>query len=113
VYHINAVDTVTQWQVVDAHPDNVENLKPVLEAILHQFPFLILVFMSTTVRSTSTTHRRNDGSDDGGVHEKPGLPEPGQRTGGREERAIIRKLMGYGHIPSEHAETLQKFYRRS
>ena len=24
--------------------------------------------------------------------------------------AIIRKLMGYGHIPSEHAETLQKFY---
>jgi hypothetical protein len=24
--------------------------------------------------------------------------------------AIIRKLIGYGHIPAEHAETLHKFY---
>ena len=24
--------------------------------------------------------------------------------------AVIRKLIGYGHIPSEHAEAMQKFY---
>jgi hypothetical protein len=24
--------------------------------------------------------------------------------------AVIRKLIGYGHIPAEHAEALQKFY---
>ena len=24
--------------------------------------------------------------------------------------AVIRKLIGYGHIPGEHAEALQKFY---
>src|SRR5271165_2459676 len=45
VYHINAVDTVTQWQAVGCAPRiNVENLKPVLEAMMHQFPFLILGF---------------------------------------------------------------------
>ena len=39
------------------------------------------------------------------------LPESGQcvwwkaRTG-----AVIRKLIGYGHIPSQHAEAVQKFY---
>jgi hypothetical protein len=44
-YHINAVDTVTQWQVVGCAPRiNVENLQPVLEAILHRFPFPILGF---------------------------------------------------------------------
>ena len=24
--------------------------------------------------------------------------------------AVIRKLIGYGHIPSQHAEAVQKFY---
>src|SRR5580658_9498419 len=44
-YHINTVDTVTQWQVVGCTGRiNAENLKPVLEAMLHQFPFPILGF---------------------------------------------------------------------
>jgi len=43
VYHINAVDTVTQWQVVGCASKISEAfLMPVLEAILHQFPFVIL-----------------------------------------------------------------------
>ena len=45
VYHINAVDTVTQWQVVGCAETISEwHLIPVLEAILHQFPFRILGF---------------------------------------------------------------------
>jgi hypothetical protein len=40
VYHINAVDEVTQWQVVGATAQIGEPwLLPVLEAILPQFSF--------------------------------------------------------------------------
>src|SRR6202049_2448940 len=43
LYHINAVDTVTQWQVVGCVETISErHLIPVLEAMLHQFPFRIL-----------------------------------------------------------------------
>src|SRR4051812_43495815 len=43
VYHINAVDAVTQWQVVGCVERISERfVVPVLEAILHQFPFRIL-----------------------------------------------------------------------
>src|ERR1039458_8905443 len=45
VYHINAVDTVTQWQIVGCTSRISEQfLIPVLEAILHQFPFQIMGF---------------------------------------------------------------------
>ena len=47
LYHINAVDTVTQWQVVGCCQTISEaHLLPVLEAILHQFPFRIRGFHS-------------------------------------------------------------------
>ena len=47
VYHINAVDTVTQWQVVGCVGwISEEHMQPVMEAILHQFPFRILGFHS-------------------------------------------------------------------
>lgn len=47
VYHINAVDTVTQWQVVGCSSKISEQfLVPVLEAMRHQFPFRILGFHS-------------------------------------------------------------------
>ena len=47
LYHINAVDTVTQWQVVGCCETISEaHLLPVLEAILHQFPFRIQGFHS-------------------------------------------------------------------
>ena len=59
VYHINAVDAVTQWQVVGcASKISEAYLMPVLEAILHQFPFVIAGFTPTTVRSTSTIEWR-------------------------------------------------------
>ena len=47
VYHINAVDEVTQWQVVGATPQISEAcLIPVLEAMLEQFPFRLRGFHS-------------------------------------------------------------------
>jgi len=47
VYHINAVDEVTQWQVVGAVSQISEAaLEPVLESMLDEFPFLIRGFHS-------------------------------------------------------------------
>ena len=43
VYHINAVDEVTQWQVVGCTPAISEAwLAPLLTSMLKQFPFVIL-----------------------------------------------------------------------
>ncbi len=47
IYHINAVDTVTQWQNVGCcETISKAHFIPVLEAILHQFPYRILGFHS-------------------------------------------------------------------
>src|SRR6266700_3621017 len=112
VYHINAVDTVTQWQVVGcASKISEAYLLPVLQAILHQFPFQIVGFHADNgseyinhtvagllekLRIEFTKSRANRSQDNALVEGKNG--------------AVIRKHMGYGHIASEHAELLQKFY---
>jgi hypothetical protein len=113
VYHINAVDTVTQWQVVGcAETISEQHLIPVLEAILHQFPFRILGFHSdngseflnhTVVKLLNkllveefTKSRAYRSTDNALVEGKNG--------------AVVRKQMGYGPIAGEHAEALQRFY---
>jgi hypothetical protein len=112
VYHINAVDAVTQWEIVGCTPRiSEQHLLPVLEAILHQFPFCILGFQayngSEFVNHTVakrlhkllvefTRSRPNRSSDNALVEGKNG--------------AIIRKHIGYGHIASQHADQIQRFY---
>jgi hypothetical protein len=55
LYHINAVDEVTQWQVVGAAAQIAEAfLIPVLEAMLEQFPFRIRGFHSDNVLNART-----------------------------------------------------------
>lgn len=112
VYHINAVDTVTQWQVVGCAEKISEHfLIPILEAILHQFPFCILglhsdngsEFINYTVarllekmRAEFTKSRPNRCQDNGLVEGKNG--------------AVIRKHIGYGHIPGIFADKVHQFY---
>lgn len=112
VYHINAVDAVTQWQVVGCvERINEHFLVPALEAMLHQFPFRILGFHSDngseyvnyevakllkTLLIEFTKSRANRTQDNALVEGKNG--------------AIIRKHIGYGHIPAEHAAGVHKFY---
>jgi transposase InsO family protein len=112
VYHVNAVDAVTQWQVVGCVGRISEQfLLPVLEAILHQFPFRIIGFhsdngseyvnyeVSRLLKSLLiefTKSRANRTQDNALVEGKNG--------------AIIRKHMGYGYIAAEHAEAVQKFH---
>jgi transposase InsO family protein len=112
VYHINSVDAVSQWEVLGCAPRiSEQHLLPVLEAMLHQFPFRILGFhadngseyVNRTVAKLLnkllvdfTRSRPNRSSDNALVEGKNG--------------AIIRKHMGYGHIAAEHAEHIQRFY---
>jgi len=112
VYHINAVDEVTQWQVVGATTQISETfLLPVLGSMLEQFPFEIRGFHSDNgsefinhtvarllekLRIEQTRSRPRRSNDNGLAEAKNG--------------AVIRKHMGYGHIASAHAETINAFY---
>jgi hypothetical protein len=84
---------------------------PVLEAVLHQFPFRILGFhadngseyinhrvagMLNKLLAEITQSRSYKSQDNALVEGKNG--------------AVIRKHIGWGHIRAEHAETVQKFY---
>jgi len=113
LYHINAVDEVTQWQVVGATPYISEAwLLPVLEAMLEQFPFRIRGFHSDNgsefINSTvsqllnkllveQTKSRPRHSNDNGLAETKNGW--------------VIRKHIGWGHIASRHAEAFDQFYR--
>jgi len=113
LYHINAVDEVTQWEIVAATPQISELwLLPVLEAVLQQFPFQIRGFHSdngsefinyTVARLLDkllieqTRSRPHRSGDNGLVESKNG--------------AIIRKHIGYGYIDAQHAEAMDRFHR--
>jgi transposase InsO family protein len=112
IYHINAVDEVTQWQVVGCTPAISEAwLEPLLESMLAQFPFVIRGFHSDNgsefinhtvanllgkllIEQTKSRPRRSN--DNGLVEAKNG--------------AVIRKHMGYGHVAAPHAKRVNQFY---
>ena len=112
VYHINAVDEVTQWEVVGAVAQISEAwLIPVLERMLAQFPFRILGFhtdngsefinhrvaaLLNKLLAEQTKSRPRHSNDNGLVETKNG--------------AVVRKHMGYGHIESKHADEINEFY---
>ena len=105
LYHINAVDCVTQWQVVATVQTISEaHLLPVIRQMLEQFPFAILGFhadngseyvnhrvaaMLNKLRIEFTRSRPRRSNDNGLAETKNG--------------AVVRKLFGYEHIPQRHA----------
>jgi transposase InsO family protein len=112
IYHINAVDEVTQWEVVLATPRISEAyLLPLLTSILQQFPFVILNFHSDNgsefinkvvaellekLLIEQTKSRPRKSGDNGLVETK--------------NAAIVRKHIGWGHISPAHAAPLNQFY---
>jgi hypothetical protein len=105
LYHINAVDCVTQWQVVAT----VQNI---IEQMLEQFPFEILGFHADNgseyvnhkvaellekLRVEFTRSRPRHSNDNGLVETKNG--------------SVVRKLFGYAHIPQHHAAHFSTFCR--
>jgi len=112
IYHINAVDEVTQWEVVLATPRISEAwLEPLLKSMLEQFPFTILNFHSDNgsefINKTvsrllgkllieQTKSRPRKSGDNGLVETK--------------NAAIVRKHIGWGHIAPAHAAPINQFY---
>lgn len=114
VYHINAVDEVTQWQVVGAAAQISEAwLIPVLEAMLRQFPFRIAGFHSDN-GSEFINHRVAKLLNKLLVKQTKSRPQHSNDNGLVEAKngAVIRKHMGYEHIESQHAEVIEVFYER-
>jgi transposase InsO family protein len=112
LYHINAVDEVTQWEVIVATPYISESyLLPVLEALLRQFPFRIRGFHSDNgsefinrvvaellkkLLIEQTKSRARHSGDNGLVETK--------------NAAVVRKHMGFGYIAPGHADRVNRFY---
>jgi len=113
VYHINAVDEVTQFEVVGSVEGISERfLIPLLEHLLDQFPFVIQGFHSDNgseyVNSRVATllnkllieftrSRPRHCNDNALVEAKNG--------------AIVRKQFGYIHIPQKYASKINRFCR--
>ena len=113
LYHINAVDCVTQWQVVATVQTISEaHLLPVIEQMLEQFPFEILGFHADNgseyvnckvakllekLRVEFTRSRPRHSNDNGLAETKNG--------------AVVRKIFGYAHIPQRHAVRFNTFCR--
>jgi hypothetical protein len=114
VYHINAVDEVTQFEVVFSVEKISETcLIPALEVLLKTFPFTIINFHSDNgseyinkfvVKLLKKLHvelqtksRSRHSNDNALVESKNG--------------AIVRKQLGYVHIPQKWAPLINEFNR--
>lgn len=113
VYHINAVDQVTQWEVVAAVPQISEAfLLPVLEGMLEQFPFRISGFHSDN-GSEYINHRVAGLLKKLLIEQTKSRPRHSNDNGLAECKngAVIRKHIGWGHISGDAAEALNRYYR--
>ncbi len=113
LYHVNAVDCLTQWQVVASLQTISEaHLLSVIEEMLAQFPFKILGFhadngseyvnhkvarMLDKLRIEFTRSRPRHSNDNGLAETKNG--------------AVVRKEFGYEHIHRRHAKRFDTYCR--
>jgi transposase InsO family protein len=112
VYHINAVDEVTQWEVVAAVEQISEAfLLPVLAAILAQFPFRIRGFHSDN-GSEFINHMVAKLLNKLLIEQTKSRPRHSNDNGLAESKngAVVRKHMGYTYIASAHAAAIADFY---
>jgi len=114
VYHINAVDEVTQWEVVvTVERISEQFMLPALRSLLQQFPFLIKGFHADNgseyinrhvakllnelmIRLTKSRPRH---SNDNALAES-------------KNNSVVRKTFGYVHIPQQHAPLMDVFNRK-
>jgi len=113
VYHITCVDSTSQWQV-EACVQGISEafLLPVLELVIAQFPFVIEGFHSDNgseyinhkvakllekLRIEQTKSRSRQSNDNALAESK--------------NASVVRKHMGYAHIPKKHAQPINTFYQ--
>ena len=115
VYHINAVDEVTQFEVVCTVEKISElYLMPAIEQLLDCFPFVIKGFHSdngseyinykvakllSKLLIEFTKSRSRQSNDNAQVESKNG--------------SVIRKLFGYAHIPQRWASLINEFNHKT
>ena len=115
VYHITCVDAVSQWQV-EACVQGISEafLLPVLAYILSQFPFVIKGFHSDNGSeyinkkvavllnklNIEQTKSRSRQSNDNALAES-------------KNNSVVRKHMGYSHIPQKYAQPINAFYQNT
>jgi transposase InsO family protein len=113
VYHITCVDEVSQWQVQACVQGISEAyLLPVLALVMEQFPFEIKGFHSDNgseyingrvakllekLRVEQTKSRSRHSNDNALAESK--------------NASVVRKHMGYSHIPQKYAKPINTFYR--
>ena len=113
VYHITCVDEVCQWQVQACVQGISEAfLLPVLALVLQQFPFEIVGFHSDNGSEyingrvakllqkllVEQTKSRSRHSNDNALAES-------------KNASVVRKHMGYSHIPQKYAKPINTFYQ--
>ncbi len=114
IYHLNLVDEVTQWEMVFCVETISElHLKPIFEQLQQMFPFTVINFHSDngseninyTVADIlrrlvikQTKSRSRHCNDNALVESKNG--------------SVIRKYMGYTHIPKTYAQEINEFYQK-
>jgi transposase InsO family protein len=115
VYHITCVDTVSQWQVQACVQGISEGyLLPVLALIIEQFPFVVMGFHSDNgseyinhkvarllekLRIEQTKSRSRHSNDNALAESK--------------NASVVRKHMGYSHIPQAYAQPINAFYQET
>lgn len=113
VFHVNAVDEITQWEIVVCVPQISERfLAPALELLLGQFPFTVFNFHSdrggefinnivaqilNRLLIKQTKSRSRHCNDNALVESKNG--------------SVIRKNMGYWHINGSLADKINEYDR--
>jgi len=113
VYHITCVDAVSQWQVQACVQGISEAfLLPVLEMVIAQFPFQIEGFHSDN-GSEYVNHKVAK------MLEKLRIEQTKSRSRNSNDNAlaesknasVVRKHMGYSHIPQKYARPINAFYQ--
>lgn len=114
VYHLNLVDEVVQWEMVFCVETISElHLKPIFEQLQQMFPFKVINFHSDNGSENinymvadilsrliikQTKSRSRHCNDNALVESKNG--------------SVIRKYMGYSHIPKTYAQEINEFYQK-
>lgn len=113
VYHVNAVDIVTQWEIV-ATCERISEayLMPVLQDLMDQFPFEILGFHSDNgseyINKTVATLLEKMR-----VEQTKSRPRHSNDNALAESKnaSVVRKAFGYSHIPQRFASHINAFCR--
>nr|VFK00742.1 MAG: Integrase core domain-containing protein [Candidatus Kentron sp. LFY]VFK02579.1 MAG: Integrase core domain-containing protein [Candidatus Kentron sp. LFY] len=112
LYHINLVDEITQFQFIGSTPRISENfLLPLLEALLEAFPFVVRGFHSD---NGSEYINKRVASLLAKLHVQEFTKSRARRTNDNalvesKNGSVVRKHLGYAHIPSRFATKVNAF----